>query len=178
MTTRQISTMAKPNPKAKKKLKKIEEEGAKVLNDKDESPIDTIIKDKDEVEEDWNVKTLEVESDTKLEADKGEGQTLTLRHFFFKANQEQFKKHIPTAQELLNSHLKHIEIELWKDGLRPNLAIAPRLAITPDKRFYQIFVTCMARISLTGTKLPFQVRSKSKEKPKRLQELLNDTSRN
>ena len=119
--------MAKPNPKAKKKLKKIEEEGAKVLNDKDESPIDTTINDKDEVEEDWNVKTLEVESDTKLEADKGEGQTLTLRHFFFKANQEQFKKHIPTAQELLNSHLKHIEIELWKDEWTIFPEVEPRL---------------------------------------------------
>ena len=51
---------------AKKKIEKLEEVKAKIKNDPKESPIDIILKDEEEKEKDWNVKTLEAESDTKL----------------------------------------------------------------------------------------------------------------
>ena len=99
----------------------------KAKNNPKELGVDTIIRDEDGKEPDWSVKTLEVGSDTRLDADKGEGQAITLRHFFFKPNQEEFKKRIPTAQELWNSHLKQMEIELWKDEWKPFYEIEPRL---------------------------------------------------
>lgn len=123
---------------ARKKTKKLEEElKVSVKNDKAESPIDTIIKDEKGKESDWNVKTLEVESDTKLESDKGEGQIFVLRNFFFKPNLEEFKKQIPTAQEILNSHLKQIEIELWKDEWVIFPEVQPRLVFM-DKAFNMV----------------------------------------
>ena len=100
---------------------------AKIKNDPKEIGIDTIIKDEDGNEHDWSAKTLEAESDTKLDTDKGLGQTITLRHFFFKPNQEEFKKRVPSAQELLNSHVKQMEIELWKDEWTPMPEVQPRL---------------------------------------------------
>ena len=100
---------------------------AKIKNSPKELGVDTIIKDKDGKESDWSVKTLEVESDARLNADKGEGQAITLRHFFFKPNQEEFKKRLPTAQELWNSHIKQMEIELWKDQWKPIYEVGPRL---------------------------------------------------
>lgn len=113
---------------------------AKIKNSPDEFPVDAIIKDKDEKETDWNVKTVEVTSDTKLEDDKGEGETLTLRFFDFAANPEAFKKHLPTAQELFASHVKQIEVELWKDEWRPAQEVEPRLLLSKDKSHYRIVI--------------------------------------
>lgn len=109
---------------ARKKTEKVK---AKIKNDSKEIGIDTIIKDEDGKEYDWSAKTLEAESDTKLDEDKGVGRAITLRHFLFKPNQEEFKKRIPTAQELLNTHLKQMEIELWKDQWTILPEVEPRL---------------------------------------------------
>lgn len=100
---------------------------AKIKNDPKELGVDTIIKDKEGVIEDWSAKTVEAESDTKLDADIGTGQVLTLRHFFFKPNQEKFKKRVPSAQELFDSHVKQMEVEFWKDEWIPAHDVPPRL---------------------------------------------------
>lgn len=164
--------MAKP----KKKLRKLEEI-ADIKNDAKELPIDTIIKDKDEIESDWSAKTLEAESKTKLEDDKGEGQTLTLRHFFFKANQEQFKKHLPTAQELLNGHLKQIEVELWKDEWMIFPEVEPRLTfydrfhrpVSHTSKQIDFYCFIIAALPARGSLLSFDA------KPRTLAEIAHET---
>lgn len=161
--------------KLKEQLKKIEDE-AVVKNDPRESAIDTIIKDQDKVAEDLYVKSLEVESDTKLEADKGVGQELTLRHFFFKPNPEQFKRQIPTTQELFNSHLKQIEIELWKDEWQPFYQVDPRLVFL-NKKFQSVpshdpklewYCFIIAALPAKGSNLSYTA------KPQTLAEIANE----
>lgn len=150
---------------------------AKIKNDPKESPIDAIIKEKDNLEPDWSVKSLEAESDTKLESDVGEGQAITLRHFWFKPNPEEFKKRIPTAQELLNSHLKQMEIELWKDSWSVFPEVEPRLLFfdklyrpvshTSDKIEYYCFI--VAAVPSKGSLLSYL------DKPKKLAEIAHES---
>lgn len=109
--------------------KKTKKEGI-IKNSPDESPVDAVAQT--EGEKDWQLKSLEVESDTKLEQDQGEGEALTLRFFTFGANAETFKKQKPSAQELFNAHLKQIEFELWKDGWSVFPEVEPRLQFSVD----------------------------------------------
>lgn len=151
---------------------------AKIKNDPKEAPIDVILKDEDGREPDWSAKTIEVESDTKLESDKGEGQTITLRHFIFKPNPEQFKNGLPTAQALLNSHLKQIEIELWKDSWKPFVEVEPRLVFydkffhqTSDEKKIEYYCFVVAALPATGSSLSYT------EQPKTLSQIAYEARR-
>lgn len=86
----------------------------------------------------WQASNVEVESDTKLEDDKGEGSAAIIRCFQFGTNPTAFKEHLPTKQELFNSHLKGIETMLWRDGLKIMTSVTPQIVI--GKTGYQIFV--------------------------------------
>ncbi len=111
---------------------------AKILNDKKELPVDfTAVKEGDDT---YHAKTVSVDSETKLDEDKGEGEALTLRFFEFATNPEAFKKGLPTAQQLFQSHVKQIEIELWKDEWRPVEEIPPRVMFAKDKSHYRIVI--------------------------------------
>ncbi len=91
----------------------------------------------------WEGEEIGVESDTKLEQDTGTGQTILIRFFDFAANQEAFRNHLPTEQELFDSHRKGIESLLWTDGLTPYLAIEPRVLFAKDKSQYRLVVSCI-----------------------------------
>ncbi len=150
---------------AKKKLKKIDEE-VKVINSPQEAPTDLI--GENEGGDNWAVKTLGVESDTKLQHDEGSGEVLSLRFFDFAANPQTFKdyeekhKRLPTAQELFQSHLKQIEVELWKDEWQPVHEVSPRLLLSKDKSHYRIIITCRpAKGSLVSMKDLEQVKTLS-----------------
>ncbi len=116
--------------------KKTKKEG-NILTKKDK-PVD--FKTQKEGEHTWEGKTLEAESKTKLEDDKGFGEAITLRFFDFKANPESFNKKLPTAQELFSAHAKQIEIELWKDEWQPIPEIEPRIMFAKDKSHYRIVI--------------------------------------
>lgn len=85
---------------------------------------------------------VQVESDTHLEDDKGEGKELILRFFEYSANPEIFAHRIPSAQELFNAHHKEIEIKLWQDGLVPEAKVDPRILISKDNTHYKFIVSC------------------------------------
>jgi hypothetical protein len=99
----------------------------------------------------WEGEELGVESDTKLEEDKGVGQAIVLRFFSFAANPEVFKQYKPTANELFTSHKMGIEAMLWKDGLTPYTAIEPRLMFSKDKSHYRFVVGCLPSQALVDT---------------------------
>lgn len=138
---------------------------AHIKNKVDELPVDFTIQS--EGETDWHTKTLAADSETKLEDDKGEGDVITLRFFQFAVNPEEFAKHQPTAQELMNNHSKQIQIELWKDEWEVIPSIAPRVVFTPDKKFYIIEVTARPA---KGSKLSIQ------NSPQVLKDLVSNVS--
>lgn len=113
-------------------MKKHKKEG-KILNRPDENPVDAVV-------EDWQTKTLAAESDTKLDADTGEGKAVKLFFFDYTANPETFKLQKPTSQELFNIHLKQIEIQLWQRGWQIFPDVNPRLMFAKDKSHYRIVV--------------------------------------
>ena len=88
----------------------------------------------------WEGKELQVESGTKLESDKGEGNPLVLRFFDFSANPLAFRDRLPTAQEIFNSHIRGIEMSLWKDGLLIETTLEPRLLLSKAKDHYRIII--------------------------------------
>lgn len=102
--------------------------------------IETNVKDAPVKDVHWQGKELQTESDVHLEDDEGYGNATIIRCFTFGANPEAFAQHKPTKQELFNSHLKGIEVMLWKDGLKVMTSVTPRLVISKSKKFYQIFV--------------------------------------
>lgn len=117
-----------------------------IKNDAREEAVDfTAIKD--DTGEEYQAKTLEVESKTKLEDDKNQGEAITLRFFEFATNPEVFrsdknnKGRLPTAQELFDAHAKQIEIELWKDEWVPIPEVEPRLMFARDKSHYRIVIS-------------------------------------
>ena len=134
---------------------------AKIKNKEGELPTDFIAV-KDETGEKYHAKTVEAESKTKLQDDPGDGEAITLRFFDFAANPEAFKERMPTAQELFQSHLKQIEIELWKDQWQPVIEVEPRLLFAKDKSHYRIVIAAKPS---KGSFLSYQ------EKPKTLAEL-------
>lgn len=99
----------------------------------------------------WEAGQAETESQTKLEADTGHGQTAIIRQFKFKTNPQTFRNHPPTKQELFNAHLKQIEILLWQDGLKIMTDVEPTLTLSKRKQFYTITV---GAIPMRGQMLP------------------------
>ncbi len=88
----------------------------------------------------WQGREMSVESDTKLEDDRGSGEAIIIRTFSFGVNPKAWKEYIPTKQELFNSHIKGMEVILWKDGLTIFHEVTPRVIFSKDKKIYQIFV--------------------------------------
>lgn len=115
----------------------------------------------------WEGAQAQVESETKLNADKGIGQAVVLRTFTFAANKESFQRHLPTAQELFNSHSKGIDTMLWKDGLKHFMEVEPRLIFSKDKSHYRFIVACIPALGNTLI-----------DTPHTLTELLNDSRSN
>lgn len=90
----------------------------------------------------YEVEQVQTESKTHLEDDKGQGGEIILRFFEYTANPETFKDRIPSGQQLLNAHLKEMEIKLWQDGLKPDPRIEPRLLFSKDRTHYKFVIGC------------------------------------
>lgn len=88
----------------------------------------------------YDLKSIETESTTKLEEDVGYGNAVIIRMFEFRVNPLVFYAHSPTKQELFNSHYKGIEIALWKDGMKVIPEVDPRIVVNEAAGTYQIFV--------------------------------------
>ena len=88
----------------------------------------------------YDVQSVEAQSNTKLEDDIGQGQAAIIRCFEFGINTEAFKQYTPTKQELFNSHYKGIEMALWRDGLKVIQDVAPRITLNEEKGTYSIFI--------------------------------------
>lgn len=86
------------------------------------------------------VESVEVQSTTKLEDDMGVGKEVIMRSFTFKVNPEAFKFHVPTKQELFDSHHRGIENYLWKDGLTFEKQHEPHILFNKTNTAYTIFV--------------------------------------
>src|SRR3990167_6099497 len=90
--------------------------------------------------------SIEAQSQTKLEHDKGEGNAVVIRCFTFQMNLEHpelFIERRPSKQEIFNSHIRGIEMALWKDGLRAFLDVAPRITFNTKEFQYSIFVSAV-----------------------------------
>ena len=87
-----------------------------------------------------DLKSLEVQSQTHLEDDHGEGGAAIIRMFEFGINPQAFKEAQPTKQQLFNSHYKGIELALWRDGMKVMTEVNPRVLINDKTMTYQIFV--------------------------------------
>jgi len=81
--------------------------------------------------------SIEVKSERKLEDDTGYGNAVIIRCFTFGMNPQAFQNQ-PTKQELFNSHIKGIEVMLWRDGMTIMTEVEPRILIKDNQ--YQIFV--------------------------------------
>lgn len=88
----------------------------------------------------YDLQDIEVQSDTKLEDDTGQGGAAIVRMFAFGMNPIAFAQYRPTNQELFNSHYKGIEAALWKDGMKVLPDVNPRVVIDEKKQQYMIFV--------------------------------------
>lgn len=86
------------------------------------------------------VQQLQVESKTHLEDDIGSGNAAIIRMFEFGMNLHTFNEVRPTKQQIFNSHLKGIEVALWKDGLKPLTSVEPKITLDAKTRTYRIFV--------------------------------------
>lgn len=88
----------------------------------------------------YDLESIETKSETHLEDDQGYGGAAILRTFTFGINPEAFRQHTPSKQELFNSHLKGIEMALWKDGMMVMDEVEPKVIIDPKGKQYMIFV--------------------------------------
>lgn len=84
--------------------------------------------------------SVEGESNTKLEHDEGTGIPVIIRCFEFGVNLAAFRDRPPTHQELFNSHLKGLEMHLWRDGMILFDEVQPRVVFNKKKTKYQIFI--------------------------------------
>lgn len=105
----------------------------------EKNPINAPVKENLE----WEGEEVGAESTTKIEEDKGTGQTIIMRFFEFSVNPQTFKDHKPTAQELFDSHRRGMEALLWSDGLTPHHILEPRLQFSKDKTRYRFVLTCI-----------------------------------
>lgn len=89
---------------------------------------------------DHDVSSIETQSETKLEDDKGTGRPLVIRTYTFELNSKAFKVHVPTKQELFDGHVRGIETSLWRDGLTFAKDHEPRVLFNKKQTHYTIFV--------------------------------------
>lgn len=99
----------------------------------------------------WEGEEIQAQSKTKIEEDQGTGIPVVLRFFEFGVNPEAFKNRKPTAQELLNSHLRGIESLLWSDGLTFYKEVEPRLMFSKDNKKYRFIIPCLPTQALIDT---------------------------
>lgn len=96
-------------------------------------------------------------TDENIMHDKGIGETISIRLFEFIFPPD--IKDLPTKEQILTpEYIKHLQTQLWGDGLR--LVMEPKVVI--DKEGCKIFAPCQATIGNNFV-----------EKPKLLQECLN-----
>lgn len=105
---------------------------------KAEAAFDNQVKDVD-----YDVRSIEAKSQTKIEDDEGYGNAIVIRTFTFGVNPAAFAQHRPTKQELFNSHFKGIEAALWRDGLKVVPEQNPQVVVSEDSSRYQIIVGAM-----------------------------------
>ena len=86
------------------------------------------------------VDSIETQSKTTLEQDRGVGGAAIIRCFTFGINPLAFKETKPSKQDLFNSHIKGIETMLWRDGMTVMLDVEPRILFDPKAMIYKIFV--------------------------------------
>lgn len=148
-------------------MPKSKKEG-KILNKATELPVDkeVLFVENDTLKEDWKVKDLAAQSETKITDDKGEGNAVKLFFFDYSANPQTFKEKQPTAQELFNIHIKEMEVKLWSQGWKPFTDVEPRLLFSKNKRNYRFIIGALPVHA-------FAV----KEKPKTLSEILTPHGR-
>lgn len=92
-----------------------------------------------------DVAAVEAQSDTKFEDDKGHGESTVIRCFTFGMNPEAIVNTQPTKQEILNSHIKGIELALFADGLKIFDEVPPRLTFDLETMTYSIFIAARPR---------------------------------
>lgn len=92
-----------------------------------------------------DVASVEAQSKTRLEHDKGEGDATIIRRFIFGMNPEIFIQRRPTKQDLFNAHLRGIEMALFADGMKIFDKVPPRLSFDTEKMQYSIFVAARPR---------------------------------
>lgn len=86
------------------------------------------------------VSSIETQSQTKLEDDKGTGRPLVIRTYTFQINKEAFKFHVPTKQELFDTHVRGLEMTLWRDGLTFAKDHDPQILFNKGRTHYTIFI--------------------------------------
>lgn len=86
------------------------------------------------------VQQLEVQSKTHLEDDVGHGNPAIIRTFTFGMNLHSFTEAKPTKQDIFNSHLKGIEIALWRDGMQLMTDVVPRVIFNVEKAQYSVII--------------------------------------
>lgn len=100
-------------------------------------------------EQSYDAASIEAKSErTHLEDDAGHGEATVLRNFVFAINLDKadlWLKHRPTKQELFNSHLRGIEMALFKDGLKIWPEVAPQLIFDMPTMCYTIIVAARPR---------------------------------
>jgi uncharacterized Fe-S cluster-containing radical SAM superfamily protein len=112
----------------------------------------------------WEGEEVAAMSDTKITQDLGTGQEIVIRFFEFGVNEEAFKQHTPTTQELFDAHRAGMEALLWRDGLKPHEAIEPRFMFSKNRKFYRFIITAVPRIGNVMV-----------DKPLTLSQILNKT---
>lgn len=95
-------------------------------------------------EQNYDTSTVEAKSEqTHLEDDLGQGDAVVIRCFTFQMNLEKpelFIERRPSKQDLFNSHIRGIEMALWKDGLKVYDEVVPRITFDTKKFQYSIFI--------------------------------------
>lgn len=89
---------------------------------------------------DYDVKSIEAKSKTRLEDDTGDGAAAIIRRFSFGINPQAWMEVKPTKQELFNYHVKGIEMMLWRDGMKIMTEVEPRIVVDAENMRYDIFV--------------------------------------
>lgn len=100
-------------------------------------------KDSFGVKDNYEVNSVETQSDTKLEHDEGTGIPVIIRTFEFGANPEAFKQHTPTKQELFDAHKKGLEMHLWRDGMIYFDEVQPQITFNKKGTKYKIIIAAL-----------------------------------
>lgn len=95
------------------------------------------------IKDNYELNSVETQSDTKLEHDEGKGIPVIIRTFEFGTNPEAFKQHTPTKQELFDAHRKGLEMHLWRDGMIYFDEVQPQIIFSKDGTKYQIVIAAL-----------------------------------